>query len=58
MINGTQADEFLKVEKVSKQKMKEVDAQHLLFFGVRGLRSSTALGLRGYVVRLVCEYIY
>ena len=24
-------EEFLKVEKVSKQKMKEVDAKHLLF---------------------------
>ena len=29
---------FLRVEKVSKQKMKEVDAKHLLFFMWQGLR--------------------
>ena len=41
---------FLKVEKESERKKKWVDAKHLLFYMVSGLRSSYSFGLKGWFV--------
>ena len=49
-------EEFLRVEKASKQKLKGVDAKHLFFYVVRGLRSSHCHWLRGLsIIPLVCK---
>ena len=46
---------FLRVVKISERKKKEVDAKHLLFYVVSGLRSSYYPWFKGLpVVSLVC----